>query len=315
MDTIYNYNNYEIILKKCVDSVYIQFLDKQLFKIYANTYIDVDLIKLTMGNLDMFYKVMSTVFESCITTNKDDKSTLEIFPSMKKLKLSIHHKFYLEFIFDLQLNLVEDQSLSAKDMCIKKLENSLNEVTRKYDELESFINDYMELTITDNFIYTHTQGGVYTPNQSYSIKINTPIIKIYGINANSGQIHNNSFDNNYYILYTLNNIKYNNNFKMIKCDKLIIDNTSNLLTADFGFNNFPLSITILVITGNINQSYFKGMYLPNINSIEFENCSELVNIYASLSHLKSLKNIKIKNCPKFQDRDVLLTHGYNFKAE
>ena len=56
MDTIYNYNNYEIILKKCVDSVYIQFLDKQLFKIYANTYIDVDVIKLTVGNLDMFYK-------------------------------------------------------------------------------------------------------------------------------------------------------------------------------------------------------------------------------------------------------------------
>ena len=56
MDTIYNYNNYEIILKKCIDSVYIQFLDKQLFKIYANTYIDIDVIKLTMGNLDMFYK-------------------------------------------------------------------------------------------------------------------------------------------------------------------------------------------------------------------------------------------------------------------
>ncbi len=51
---------------------------------------------------------------------------------------------------------------------------------------------------------------------------------------------------------------------------------------------------------------FKKMDLSNIKSIKFENCPELVNIYASLSHLKSLKNIKIKNYPKFQD--VLLTH-------
>ena len=56
-----------------------------------------------MGNLDMFYKVMTTVFES-ISTNNNDKSTLEISPSIKKLKLSIHHKFYLEFIFELQFN-------------------------------------------------------------------------------------------------------------------------------------------------------------------------------------------------------------------
>jgi hypothetical protein len=133
MDTIYNYNNYEIILKKCVDSVYIQFLDKQLFKIYANTYIDIDVIKLTMGNLDMFYKVMSTVFESCITTNKDDKSTLEIFPSMKKLKLSIHHKFYLEFIFDLQLNLVEDEQHRI-ELLMDKVQ--FKEITRLKKDLE-----------------------------------------------------------------------------------------------------------------------------------------------------------------------------------
>ena len=120
MDTIYNYNNYEIILKKCVDSVYVQFLDTQLFKLYSNTYSDIDIIKITMGNLDMFYRVLITSVESVI--NGDDKASLEIFPSMKNLKLSIHHKFYLEFIFELQLDLIQDQSLNAKDMCIKKLE-------------------------------------------------------------------------------------------------------------------------------------------------------------------------------------------------
>jgi len=309
MDTIYNYNNYEIILKKCVDSVYIQFLDKQLFKLYANTYIDVDVIKLTMGNLDMFYKVMSTVFESL--SNNDDKATLEIFPSMKKLKLSIHHKFYLEFNFELQLNLIEEQSLNAKDMCIKKLEKSLNEITRKHDELQTFINDYMELTITDNFDnfdYSTTFGC------SYCIKINTPIIKILGMPLN----RSNNIINNIYVLNTDGPIKYNNNFKMIKCNKLIIDNIANhggVKDYDFGYNNLPLSITTLVIIGHIGINNFRRVDLPNINSIEFENCPEIANIYASISHLKSLKNITIKNCPKFQEGDLLLTHGYNFKAE
>ena len=311
MDTIYNYNNYEIILKKCVDSVYIQFLDKQLFKLYANTYIDVDVIKLTMGNLDMFYKVMSTVFESL--SNNDDKATLEIFPSMKKLKLSIHHTFYLEFNFELQLNLIEEQSVNlieeSDDICIKKLQKSLEELTKKYNMLESYINDYMEITITDKF---HCVTSVGT---SYSIIINTPIIKI---------IDRKNFEPNFkdseniYTLYTNCIVKYNNNFKMINCNKLIIDsdrNNSNysFFSYDFGYDNLPLSITTLVIKiirGSLLDN-FKKINLPNLKSIEFDCCYELQTIYASITHLKSLKNITIKNCPKFQEGDLLLTLGYN----
>ena len=48
------------------------------------------------------------------------------------------------------------------------------------------------------------------------------------------------------------------------------------------------------------------MDLPNIKLIEFENCP-VVNIYTSL------KNITITNCPRFQERDLLLTHEYNFR--
>ena len=305
MDSIYNYNNYEIIIKKCVDSIYIQFLDKQLFKLYSNTYIDIDVIKFTMGNLDMFYKVMMTVFESI--TNSDDKAKLEIYPSMKNLKLSVHHKYYLEFIFELQLNLVQEQSLSAKDMCIKKLEKKVDELKIKHDSLQTFINDYMELTITDNF-------NQHNVNHNYIIKVNTPIIKIF--DERLGQGHINNMVNNIYVLNTDGPIKYNNNFKMIKCQKLIIVNNTNggIKDYDFGYNNLPLSITTLVIIGYIGITNFKQMELPNITTMEFENCPEVTQIYASISHLKSLKNITIKNCPKFQERDLLLTHGYNFQT-
>ena len=303
MDSIYNYNNYEIIIKKCVDSIYIQFLDKQLFKLYSNTYIDIDVIKFTIGNLDMFYKVMMTVFESI--TNSDNKAKLEIYPSMKNLKLSVHHKYYLEFIFELQLNLVQEQSLSAKDMCIKKLEKKVDELKVKHDSLQTFINDYMEITITDNFDST-------SYGRSYSIKVNTPIIKINFRDLNVS----NNIVNNIYVLNTDGPIKYNNNFKMIQCQKLIIENFTNggRNNYDFGYNNLPLSITTLVIIGYIGITNFKQMELPNITTMEFENCPEITNIYASISHLKSLKNITIKNCPKFQERDLLLTHGYNFQT-
>ena len=303
MDSIYNYNNYEIIIKKCVDSIYIQFLDKQLFKLYSNTYIDIDVIKFTIGNLDMFYKVMMTVFESI--TNSDNKAKLEIYPSMKNLKLSVHHKYYLEFIFELQLNLVQEQSLSAKDMCIKKLEKKVDELKVKHDSLQTFINDYMEITITDNFDST-------SYGRSYSIKVNTPIIKINFRDLNVS----NNIVNNIYVLNTDGPIKYNNNFKMIQCQKLIIENFTNggRNNYDFGYNNLPLSITTLVIIGYIGITNFKQMELPNITTMEFENCPEVTQIYASISHLKSLKNITIKNCPKFQERDLLLTHGYNFQT-
>jgi hypothetical protein len=225
-----------------------------------------------------------------------------------KHPVGIHHKFYLEFIFELQLDLIQDKSLNAKDMCIKKLEKTVCELSKKHEELNTFINDYMEVTITDIFASSNHQT-----NWSYHIKINTPIIKIKG----SGLNNQNNIVNGIYVLNTDSPIKYNKNFKIINCHKLIIDNSSNhgcVKDYDFGYNNLPLSITTLGIIGYIGVNNFKKMGLPNIETIEFEDCPEIGNIYASLSHLKSLKNITIKNCPKFQERDLLLTNGYNFKA-
>lgn len=263
MDIVYNYNNYEIIIKKCVDSVYVQFLDTTLFRLFSNTFSDIDIIKITMGNLDMFHRVLITVVESAI--NGDDKATLEILPSMKNLKLSIHHKFYLEFIFELQLNLIQEHSLNAKDMCIKKLEKTVCELSKKHDTLQTFINDYMEVTITDiftgkssSFRDGHYNNSCYTniPTQMYHIKINTPIIKIIGTDLNT----TNNIVDNIYVLNTDSPVKYNKNFKIINCLKLIIDNKNNhggVKDYNFGYNNLPLSITTLVIIGHIGVNNFK----------------------------------------------------------
>jgi hypothetical protein len=84
---------------------------------------------------------------------------------------------------------------------------------------------------------------------------------------------------------------------------------------NFGYNNLPLLITTLMIEGYISTNNFKEMNLPNLETIKFKDCPEIESIYYSLSHLKTLKNITINNCPKFQERDLLLTNGYNFKVE
>ena len=137
MDSNYNYQNYDITIKKCSDSVYIQFLDKQIYKMYSNTFIDIDVIRFNM-TLNIFYKIMITVFES-IVKKDDDMATLEIFPSINNLKLSIHHKFYLEFIFELELNFIKEATLSAKDICIKKLEQKIDTLQKENDNLKKRI--------------------------------------------------------------------------------------------------------------------------------------------------------------------------------
>jgi hypothetical protein len=268
---------------------------------YANTFIDIDVIRFNM-TLDMFYKVITTVFESMVEEN-DEKATLNIFPSMNNIKLSIHHKFYLEFIFELELNLIKEASLSAKDICIKKLEQKIDTLHINHEELKLLIDNYMEVTITENFessvfhfcisnkknydIALSENGyPMFIGNSSYSIKINTPNIKLlFSDNINV----NKMIDNTYILINTSKNIKYNDNFKIIRCNTLIINNPTNDVMKDynFGYNNLPLSITTLMIEGYISTDNFKEMDLPNLETIIFKYCPEIESIYYSLSHLKS----------------------------
>jgi hypothetical protein len=312
MDTVYTYQNYEIIIKKCSDSVYIQFLDKQLFKMYSNTFIDIDVIRFNM-TLNIFYKIMTTVIEA-IVDEDDEMATLEIFPSMKNLKLMIHHKFHLEFIFELELNLIQDASLSAKDICIKKLEKKLDTLLKEHEqlktlriehnELKSFVDNYMEVSI-----YNIT--GI-----RMNIKINTSNIIIKPIPNINSVLTYPIIENNYTIIYYSDQYLYNENFKVVKCYELIIHIPENGSNQSNIFHTLPLSIKKLIIKGYINLEYLRGKNnLPNLETIMFENCSEITKIYEYISQIKTIKNIIIKNCLKFQERDLLLTNGYNFKTE
>ena len=166
----------------------------------------------------------------------------------------------------------------------------------------------MELTITDSF-----SCGTYSFNESYVIKMNTPIIELYRGGAsdnNKGFINNTSGNLCKIPILDSSNVQFNTNFKMIMCHTLTINNISNL---NFNYSNLPLSITKLIIRGNTTLDYFSLVNLPNLETIQLEQ-STITAIHSSISHLKSVKTIRITGSTSFVERDLLLTNGYNFES-
>jgi len=193
MTLTYQNIKYDILIDKRIDSVYIEFYDKQLYKTFSNTFLDTDIITFNMS-IKTFYTVMDTVIKDYIKLDDDKEkyiindektSTLDIFMSNKKMKLNIHHKYYIEFKFEIELNLNIENSLDDNFKClkkfedkIKKLEISNNELQTKNQELLEYINTYMQVCIGFYF-YGHKTHVI--------IPVNSPKIEI---------INNNTLGNN-----------------------------------------------------------------------------------------------------------------------
>ena len=120
MATVFEYENYEISIDKKTDSVYIGFLDKTFYKLYSNNFLDTDVIGFNM-TLDNFYKVITSSFNALIEED-EEIAIIKINHSSRNIILNIHYKEYLEFKFELCLNVNTDCSLNTKELCIKKLE-------------------------------------------------------------------------------------------------------------------------------------------------------------------------------------------------
>ena len=290
-------------------------------------------------SLDIFYKVLLTVFKALVDNDKT-VATININPSSRNIILNIHHKYYLEFKFELRLDLNTDNSLGAKDLCIKKLEQNIDTLRKEHNTLQKFIDEFMELTITDNSLGAKdlcikkleqnidtlrkehntlqkfidefmeltitdffVSGVGYSFNESYSIKINTPVILLRLIGAiNQAYITLNGDTWNIPIINT-SAMQFNSNFKMIKCHTLTLQ---SMASVQFNYKNLPLSLKKLIISGDTTVAYFTQMDLPNLEIIQLEN-SKITTIHSSISHLKSVKTIRITGCTGFQERDLLLT--------
>ena len=106
------------------------------------------------------------------------------------------------------------------------------------------------------------------------------------------------------------NVLFNSNFKIIKCHTLTLQ---SMASVQFNYKNLPLSLKKLIISGDTTVAYFTQMNLPNLEIIQLEN-SKITTIHSSISHLKSVKTIRITGCTAFQERDLLLTSGYKFES-
>jgi hypothetical protein len=247
--------------------------------------------------------VLKTSFDALIN---DDNESAKISFQIKSSSLIIHidHKYYVTFEFDLILDLDTSTKLSAKDLCIKKLEDNLGTLTKKYNELEQFINDNMEVTIC-----------CINNNQYLSIKLNTKEIIICNTKPRYvGVIYPNPLKLNEICKLNFDAsvcTHFNLNFKLIKCYNLTIQNYA----LDFGYQNLPETLTELIIEGTSSgfKSYIHLVKSSNLKQLEFKHCSDLITIHAEIKHLP-IKKIRMTGCSAFTERDLLLTNGYEFEV-
>jgi hypothetical protein len=299
MTTKYNFENYEITLTLTSDNITINILDAKLYQLYRKSYSDIHIIDYC-PNIDIFYTVLKTSFE-CLSTNDMTKADIIIRPSSLGLNININHKFYVKFTFDLHLDLDKNNTLSAKDLCIKKLENDIGKLRSEFNSLRYFIDDYMEVSICDD-------SKCLAP-----IKVNTKQINITFI---GGSQYSYTIDKTTNICNMCigNSFKFNKNFNIINCDKIIIIELSEHHVN--GLINLPNSLKEIIIQGGYFESikqFIKTIKLNILEKIEFVGCNDLTSIYADIKHLK-IKKIRMTGCPKFTKRDLLLTNGYKFEV-
>jgi hypothetical protein len=319
------FENYEITIDKKDDSVYVQLLDKQFYKLYSKNYYDIDVLDFNM-TLDMFFKVLNTVFNALVDNNKEN-ATIEIVPSSENIKFKIHHKYYIDFKFELCLVSNKDYILGPKEMCIKKLEKNIDKQKKDFDMLKkdfdvlnelyqvnkTFIDDHMSLVVSEPHIYNPNQydskGNPLQFEYEHNLKISTK--KIIFRNYENNKVLK-TIDNS---ITTLNidtgtGTKMTNSLTMINADTLEISG----INYNFGYKFLPLSLKTLVLHGSTPVTFLKETELPNLETIEIRS-SGIINIYESIAHLKTIKNIVIAGSTAFLENGLLLTHGYNVILE
>ena len=308
MTTRYIFEQYEITLILTSDNITINILDTKLYQLYRKSYCDIHIIDYC-PNITIFHTVLKTSFESLVN-NDITKADVNIRTSSSHLTIHIDHKFYINFIFDLQLDLDKSNTLSAKDLCIKKLESDIKSLTSNFNTLRCFIDDYMEVTISDENYFINPSYGLR--NASFSIKVNTPEIELlFNPDGNSfayPTLHNGK---ELCVINCITSTRFNENFKIINCNKLTISNFS----PNFNYCNLPKSlkeITIKTSSSGFKQ-FIKTINLTKLVQLDFIGCSDLRTIYEDIKHLK-IEKIKMTNCGNFTERDLLLTNGYTFEV-
>ena len=271
MTTKYNFENYEITLSLTSDNITIIILDTKLYQLYRKSYSDIHIIEYCQ-NIDIFYTVLKTSFE-CLSTNDMTKADIVITPSSSGLNININHKFYVKFTFDLHLDLDKNNTLSAKDLCIKKLENDIGKL-----KSELF-----------RYCYLYINGGCY---------INNKIIIRFSLNniiKNKRIILCKNSDSSYYNGFIC--IEKNNDF-MNECIKNMVKDIlelKDIYANDILYKCFK-NYKILEEELNENNASTIDFIDKNNNNLLFNN-----NIIADINYKDYKKESYDRNYIFFRD--------------
>lgn len=309
---MFNYNNYEIEISKNEKNVFVQILDKQFYKLYSKYYYEHDVLNYNM-TLDIFYKVLNTVFIAIVEDDKE-KGSIVFIPTSKTIKLKIHHKYYIEFIFDMCLMHDKRYTVGPTELCMKKLEQEINVLTKNYNTLKNtydelneshkLIENHMSLTVSNCYCLNILIGGIYIPNYvEIDLRINTQNITIR-MHYEKNKLSYKYIDNQNTTLLITGETKMNDAFKLIKAEYLELDN----ITHNFGYKYLPITLKKLKLTGYTESPYLNESEMPNLETIEIEK-STIKNIYESIKHLKTVKNFVIKQSTGFLESGVLTSQG------
>jgi hypothetical protein len=268
-----------------------------------------------------FVKVCENAFENGSNNvnninninNESKKIKYSLIMNDKNAIIDIIYSDFLNTDLRLELDIINLDENIKKDIIIKQLQSKIH-------SLEKCINEIAEIMIIEhkfleNFDYTFIYDSVkYLTKSSFTGSFYVPIgcktIILKRFDSKIAECYNNKLCK--HIPFHSSNIeKFNKNFKLIKCNELVIVDVD----YDCGLENMPKTIKKICFF-NLNKNMFrfilsliKKLNLEYLDTIEIHNLLDLTYVNDLLDFHTMIKILNIYNCPNLKNISLIKKHG------
>jgi len=293
--------------------------DNEEFKL--NTVIDTDIITFKFYDKHYyntyFLELSEEFINDMFSITKDNFKKVVIHYLLNNKKLNYIYKNFqiiilfefneiIELKFNVSLNKVHMESLENSKIAIKEVENKINNVRNNLLKKLNIVRN--DVDIIKNSFKCVPIGTVAFNDRNHSRIIDYVIyynklnftINLNNENLNLSPLYN--CNNNIFVLST--GVCYNENLKVVPCEKLIIE-----VYHDTFLKNIPLSVeTIELITQNTYDNFinnindfimlnnFKILILNGVLNNDLNKNSLLLNLNIKELHLKKNCNFSNYSC-------------------
>lgn len=331
MINTYTNNNISIVLNKLNDSVIIHLSDIETSNTYSNTFVETTIIDYCY-NIETFYSVLKTSFEAFENID-DSKAKVDITINNLNAIIAINHKYYINFVFELELKLETTNCDLMQIKKIKDLENKLNNANLLIEQLTNKINDLeknqpcitneINNSCINNLIKVVDFVVLNSDNRFYYLDPDAPYNENITLNYTDLYTPDMSTTINFHfgVTLALDPCSFiNENFSKIKCKRLTIklDNYINYQQ----FKNIPVSIETLELdrdcchNGNFDVNKLLDLMTlrewDNLTRIKIGNNTQGITIIdIPINMMKKLNQIEFIGSHNFicKNKDILLSKG------